>query len=401
MMECNVHGDRNGGRPCNQASRHLGDWMRSWPWDWWVTLTFSANATPDDANVRLFSFLNELEKRHRDSVWCLIAQEQKTFSGCGKPGGRLHFHLLLASATTLTQASISDLWTLPEFGGSRTSGAAAFVKPYDSEQGAIYYMLKSQDDPAWDFSHRNLDLLSPLRPASADSSSESRRRFKRRDERRAKTNSDPVLSMPGSYQQEYGGPTAGAFELQQRTSREIEHPIVCTRCGSAFFREVEFNQYSDIAMGSGTGGDIRVISQMPQALRVCLCGFPYSPGITGLRGRTATAEMQNFMGSLTKAHAFLRKVQAPAPPLDMPMLIKTFASAQDVTDLKAEVTELGAAFEDSLIAEPVEVAIIPSAPEYVDGVIIPAPPAFHPNSKQGRALRAAAKAAAEAEQAAA
>jgi len=185
MMYSNVDGDRTGGSCRTQPSRHLAEWLKDWPWDWWITLSFSADLTPDDANVRLLGFLDELEKNHRDSVSCLIAQEQKTVSGCGKPSGRGHFHLLMASSVTLTAASISDLWTLPEFGGSRTSGAGAFVRPYDPSQGAIHYMLKSQNDPAWDFTDRNLDLLSPQKPQSATASSGSRRRFLRRDQRRA------------------------------------------------------------------------------------------------------------------------------------------------------------------------------------------------------------------------
>jgi hypothetical protein len=163
-------------------------------------------------------------------------------------------------------------------------------------------------------------------------------------------------------------------------------------------------QYSDIAMGSGTGGDIRVISQMPQALRVCLCGYPFNPSITGLRGRTATAEMQNFMASLAKAHAFLKKAHAPAPVLDLSVLSKTFAPAQAVADLQVELTELGHAFDDSLLA-----ATLTPPPAVGDNtgvqlVVVEAaePVKVHPNSREGRSARAALRAAmaAAAEQAA-
>jgi hypothetical protein len=69
------------------------------------------------------------------------------------------------------------------------------------------------------------------------------------------------------------------------------------------------------------------------------------------------------MGSLTKAHAFLNKVQAPAPPLDMPMLIKTFASAQDVADIRAQVEELGQAFDDNLMDQtPIESILLETVP---------------------------------------
>src|ERR1017187_5857953 len=72
----------------------------------------------------------------------------------------------------------------------------------------------------------------------------------------------------------YGGPSEGALAIQDRQARqarEIERPIICPECNSSWFSEVAFNQYSDIAMGSETGGDIRQINMMPQTLRVCMC----------------------------------------------------------------------------------------------------------------------------------
>jgi hypothetical protein len=134
----------------------------------------------------LNEYLNKLEAIHRDSLSCLIAQEQKTLSGSGKPAGRVHFHLLMACAINLTATSISDLWQLAEFGGSRTSGAGADVRPYDPNRGAVNYVLKFSKDPAWDWDFRNLELLSPLTPVSAAISSRMRRKLARSGEQRIK-----------------------------------------------------------------------------------------------------------------------------------------------------------------------------------------------------------------------
>ena len=96
----------------------------------------------------------------------------------------------------------------------------------------------------------------------------------------------------------------------------------------------------------------------------------------------------------------LMAANAPAPALDMTLLVKTFASAQEVTDLTTEVTELGQSFEDHLIAEPGEVELVPvhkvMAQDEVHRVIGEVAPAVHPNGREGRALRAAKLAAEQA-----
>src|ERR1039458_49191 len=108
----------------------------------------------------------------------------------------------------------------------------------------------------------------------------------------------------------YGMPSAGAVAIQERQARQapdIEHPIICPECISSWFTEMTYNQYSDIAIGSAAGADIRQLNMMPMPLRVCLCGHPYAPNLTGIRGRAATEVQASFQESLKGAQA-VRKV---------------------------------------------------------------------------------------------
>jgi hypothetical protein len=231
----------------------------------------------------------------------------------------------------------------------------------------------------------------------------------------------------------YGGPSEGALAIQDRQARqarEIERPIICPECKSSWFSEVMYNQYSDIAMGSGTGGDIRQINMMPQTLRVCLCGHPYSPSITGIRGRAATESLASFQESLKGAQSVRKVILAAgkATPLSMTELAKSFAGVTELKGVRDDVDEL-LVRSSTLIATgeqtgeiagvtnlPVE-TLVPGTAAVV-GVLVPAgppaptnaatgeaglagapasikvvPPAPvaepHPNSKEGKALKAA------------
>jgi hypothetical protein len=160
-----------------------GQWIQSFDWRWWVTLTFSNNLSRERANEILKEYVNELEAKYHDSLSCLIAQEQKTFSGSGKSAGRVHFHLLVGCAANLTVRSFTDLWESPRFGGNRTSGSAAHVQPYDPQKDAAYYCFKFLQDRSWDWYFHNLELASSTAPLSAKHSTRMRRKLRRRTQR--------------------------------------------------------------------------------------------------------------------------------------------------------------------------------------------------------------------------
>lgn len=187
--ECN---DRTGGRPMLEDRPGELEWLRNWNWKYWVTFTFSRDLGPDEANAILNDYLNEMEAAYHDCLTCMIGLEQKTLSGSGKPSGRVHFHLLIGSAVDISPNVLKNWWQLPKFGGSRTAGAGADVRIYDPRRGAISYLLKFRADPAWDVRYRNLELLSPLTPISAETSSKMRRKLQRCEERRTRATAKPI-----------------------------------------------------------------------------------------------------------------------------------------------------------------------------------------------------------------
>ncbi len=117
--------------------------------------------------------------------------EQKTISGLGKPAGRVHFHLLVGCSMRLTKATFTDLWERVCYGGSWTTGEAADVQEYRPEGNAAIYLLKCLDDPGWDWEERNLELVSPVPPASAAHHSRLRWKLRRSAERRAIADASP------------------------------------------------------------------------------------------------------------------------------------------------------------------------------------------------------------------
>ena len=138
--------DCAGSRTTMEAGRHMAEWLYDWDWRWWITLTFSRDLGQGKANNILSEYLNEYEKAYRDSLTCVIAQEQKSISGSGKSAGRVHFHMLVGSAVDYGPQALQDLWQQPRFGGNGTSGAGADVRPYDPQRGAITYLLKAQTE---------------------------------------------------------------------------------------------------------------------------------------------------------------------------------------------------------------------------------------------------------------
>ncbi len=158
------------------------DWWRQFPWDFYVTLTFSKDRSADRATALLEEYLNEIEALVKAPLSCLISMEKK-YSGLGMPAGRVHFHLLIACARPLDPKRLEDPWTQPRYGGTWVSRKSAFIVPYDAAIDASFYMFKSLSDPAWDWNSRNLDLISPARPASCATSKRARRRLRRNQKR--------------------------------------------------------------------------------------------------------------------------------------------------------------------------------------------------------------------------
>ena len=182
ITEIDCKRDRTSGPGGMRGRQELANWVRDWDWDWWTTLTFNRCVSVGESSRVLERFLECLERTVQDTVSCMIGQEQ-VLSASNKTKTWVHFHLLIGSAVSFPGSLIVKLWNKPEFGGVIKGGKSAEVEVYASHRGAAAYLMKSQTDPAWDVTFRNLDLLSPIVPKSAEDSSRQRRRLRRRDER--------------------------------------------------------------------------------------------------------------------------------------------------------------------------------------------------------------------------
>ena len=56
----NEYNDRNGGRLVIEGRKNQAEWLRTWNWRYWTTLTSSRDVGRDQANALLDDFLGEL-----------------------------------------------------------------------------------------------------------------------------------------------------------------------------------------------------------------------------------------------------------------------------------------------------------------------------------------------------
>ena len=90
--------------------------------------------------------------------------------------------------------------------------------------------------------------------------------------------------------------------------------VVCEKCGSSWFTELVFNQYSGDRYATVPGGELQIISTVPQTIRVCICGNPIAPNIGGIRpGRLASQEVGSFIESLRAAKGYRNTTTNPVP----------------------------------------------------------------------------------------
>jgi len=135
-------------------------------------------------------------------------------------------------------------------------------------------------------------------------------------------------------------PQQRTFEREQR----MNDPCTCPSCGSTWFREETFNQYRKETYSSRAGGDLEVISEMPQTLRVCLCGRPLSPNIGGAGhgGATPSEQMTSFKQSLKFA---LNKLDGSTTD-PVQMVRSLVAEALKQGDFAAEFDKMGTRVEE-------------------------------------------------------
>jgi hypothetical protein len=134
----------------------------------------------------------------------------------------------------------------------------------------------------------------------------------------------PTEQKPPEFSEDFHGNQGQAERLRRLVqqspkdrlkamSDRVNDPSKCEYCGSTWFAELTFNQYSADAYSAAPGGDIQPISLMPMPIRVCLCGMPMAPNLGGasLGGRTPNENVSSFNGSLRVAAAKILERATP------------------------------------------------------------------------------------------
>lgn len=149
-----------------------------------------------------------------------------------------------------------------------------------------------------------------------------------------------------------GNPVTPAQRLAA-VQAQMEQIITCPLCGSEHFTESTFNKYSSNVYGAQAGADLRVASTMPQTIRVCLCGWPYNPNLSGFTSARSMRgmETEGFSRSLQNAQTYLKTAGAK-PNLDaITREMVTTSDLNAVKDLITSLTEQLTAMQDALDAE--------------------------------------------------
>jgi hypothetical protein len=131
-------------------ARRLGDYIATYDWDHWLTLTPRSPDCRPSRLERCFEcrFIRKMEQAAQHRVSWVNAIEVG-------PGGVFHIHALLAGTAHLSPAYIGDKWEL----------GRADVERYDSTRGAAWYLSKTYGkEEHWE--RFNLSRYMP--PRSAD-----------------------------------------------------------------------------------------------------------------------------------------------------------------------------------------------------------------------------------------
>ena len=179
-----VHSDRWPTSVDRYTQQQYADWFRTFRWSWWLTLTFDREVGSLQATALLERYLRELEVRSAAPLSCLIGQEQKHYSGLGKPAGTIHFHVLVSSTADLSVEVFKQYWERLPYGGERTSGPSAHVERYDQGRSPAYYIFKTLHESPDGWELRRPEIMSPVRPASWHTSARTRRSIRRQEKRR-------------------------------------------------------------------------------------------------------------------------------------------------------------------------------------------------------------------------
>jgi len=111
------------------VTQAYGEWLQSWCWDWWVTLTFRHQVTPRQAHRIWKWWLHSLEKTVQGKVHYVRATEIQRFRG-----DIPHYHALLLGVKNEPPSVWEGVWY--------QCGGLTEIELYNPELGATYYLAK-------------------------------------------------------------------------------------------------------------------------------------------------------------------------------------------------------------------------------------------------------------------
>ena len=169
----------SGGRRLQLVSASQADevaFYKSFPWRWFCTFTFPRRLRNGDeeARYRWKSFIDDLERKHGDTIGRLVAEESRHSFGV-LSGIRLHYHALFASDHAVSPSLIRTLWKMHAGNGM----SLADIRAYNPRRNAVAYCLKLHGSHHGQIEIHNLDIYCPTRPTNWDRNSKSRRRWRR------------------------------------------------------------------------------------------------------------------------------------------------------------------------------------------------------------------------------
>ena len=120
--------------------------------------------------------------------------------------------------------------------------------------------------------------------------------------------------------------------------KRAQPPVACDRCGSVYFHEAEFAQYRGGMYSSGAGGELSQLSDVPQRIRICICGEPMpDPNM-----RRAGPDGRSFNQCVAKAKAHRARQQ---PEALLQELLATLATKKELAEAQERLARIELALQ--------------------------------------------------------
>lgn len=135
-----------------------GDLIARWPWEWFVTLTFSEDIQPDAAFKKTRVWLSTLAAHIYGRRWYRTGALHWICAQEYQKSGRVHFHLVVAGVRDTRRLTWMDRWNNLD----AVTGYAR-IEAVDSNEGCSHYLAKylGKDGDIY-FSHNLKDISGDL-----------------------------------------------------------------------------------------------------------------------------------------------------------------------------------------------------------------------------------------------